>query len=95
MWNSPLIGLMSPHSVTREPSTKGKWKSYLGVINYRVFLVPAIFLIVGALIWFLALVYWPTNYFLILLGEVLFAIGLFVAIILGFWVMTIVRLPQR
>ncbi len=64
-------------------------------INYRVFLVPVLLITIGAIIWFLSLVITPTNYILLLLGEVIFGIGLFVAIILGFWVMTIVRIPKR
>jgi hypothetical protein len=42
----------------------------------------------------LGLIFFIGNYALILLGEIIFAIGLFVAIILGFWVMTLVRMPR-
>jgi len=51
-------------------------------------------MVAGALVWLLGLILWAGDYTLILLGEILFAIGLFVAIILGFWVMTLVRMPQ-
>ena len=67
----------------------------LRVINYRVFLVPILIMVIGALIWGLTLVYWPTNLSLLVWGQVIFTIGMFVAIILGFWVMTIIRLPAR
>lgn len=69
-------------------------RSPLSAFNYRVFIVPAVLMLAGAIIWALGLVFWVGDYALILLGEILFAIGLFVAIILGFWVMTLVRLPQ-
>ncbi|MDO8057029.1 MAG: hypothetical protein Q6361_09235 [Candidatus Hermodarchaeota archaeon] len=67
----------------------------LKAINYRAFLVPILIMVIGALIWGLTLVYWPTNLPLIVWGQVLFMIGMFVAIILGFWVMTIIRLPAH
>lgn len=69
--------------------------SPLKYINYRVFIIPLLFMIIGGLIWGLTTLLSPTNLPLILLGEVIFAIGMFVAIILGFWVMTIVRMPLR
>lgn len=67
----------------------------LKVINYRVFLVPILIMVIGALIWGLTLVYWPSNLPLMVWGQVIFMIGMFVAIILGFWVITIIRLPAR
>jgi hypothetical protein len=95
MLASSLANYTSSHSMTQLYEPKRKWKSHLSGINYRVFLVPFILLLVGGAIWLITLIFWPTNYFLLLFGEVIFAIGLFVAIILGFWIMTIVRLPQR
>ncbi len=50
---------------------------------------------IGGLIWGLTAYLNPSNLPLILLGQVIFMIGMFVAIILGFWVMTIVRMPTR
>ena len=73
---------------------KRKIPSPLSAINYKAFLIPALILLIGALIWILALIFWPTNLALIVFGQVIFAIGLFVAILLGFWVMTLIRLPQ-
>ncbi len=69
--------------------------SPLKMISYRVFIIPIILMAVGGLIWGLTALLQPTNLSLILLGEVIFAIGMFVAIILGFWVMTIIRMPAR
>jgi hypothetical protein len=69
-------------------------RSPLSAFNYRVFIVPAILMLAGTFIWILGLILWAGDYTLILLGEILFAIGLFVAIILGFWVMTLIRMPQ-
>ena len=80
-------------STTRAIETK-RPRSPLSSFNYRVFIVPAILMVAGALVWLLGLILWAGDYTLILLGEILFAIGLFVAIILGFWVMTLVRMPQ-
>jgi Ca2+/Na+ antiporter len=69
--------------------------SPLRTIDYRVFLIPVILMIVGGLIWGTTAFFQPTNLSLILLGEIIFAIGMFVAIILGFWVMTIIRMPAH
>ena len=69
--------------------------SPLKMISYRVFIVPILMMVVGGLIWGLTALLQPTNLSLILLGQVIFAIGMFVAIILGFWVMTIIRMPTR
>ncbi len=69
--------------------------SPLKMISYRVFIIPIILMVVGGLIWGLTALLQPTNLSLILLGEVIFAIGMFVAIILGFWIMTIIRMPAR
>lgn len=52
-------------------------------------------MLVGGLIWSITALLQPTNLPLILLGEIVFAIGMFVTIILGFWVMTIIRMPVR
>lgn len=52
-------------------------------------------MIIGGLIWGLTAFLSPSNLPLILLGEIIFMIGMFVTIILGFWVMTIVRMPPR
>ncbi|MFX0168712.1 MAG: hypothetical protein ACFE89_05050 [Candidatus Hodarchaeota archaeon] len=67
----------------------------LKVIDYRAFLVPVLIMLIGGIIWGLTVVYWPTNLPLLVLGQVIFMIGMFVAIILGFWVMTIIRLPTK
>lgn len=67
----------------------------LKAINYRAFLVPILIMVLGGIIWILTFVYWPTNLPLIVMGQVIFMIGMFVAIILGFWVMTIIRLPAH
>jgi len=67
----------------------------LKAINYRAFIIPLLIMVIGGIIWGLAFVYWPTNLPLIVLGQVIFMIGMFVAIILGFWVMTIIRLPAH
>ncbi len=86
-WNANhLILVLKPYQ--RRPSP-------LRLIDYRVFIVPAIFMIVGGLIWGITALVQPSNLQLILLGQVLFTIGMFVAIILGLWVMTIVRMPVR
>jgi hypothetical protein len=69
-------------------------RSPLSGLNYRVFIIPAVLMLAGAIIWVLGLIFFIGNYALILLGEIIFAIGLFVAIILGFWVMTLVRMPR-
>ncbi|MFW9831333.1 MAG: hypothetical protein ACFFD8_06120 [Candidatus Thorarchaeota archaeon] len=69
--------------------------SVLKLISYKVFLFPVVMMIVGGLIWVITTVLAPTNLPLILLGQIIFTIGMFVAIILGFWVMTIVRMPRR
>jgi hypothetical protein len=79
-------------STTRAIETK-RPRSPLFGFNYRVFIVPAVLMLVGAFISVLALIFWSDNYTLILLGELIFAVGLFVAIILGFWVMTLIRMP--
>ena len=52
-------------------------------------------MIIGGLIWGITALVSPTNLALILLGQVIFMIGMFVIIILGFWVMTIIRMPPR
>jgi hypothetical protein len=70
-------------------------RSPLFGFNYRVFVVPVVLMLVGGLIWILTFSFWSDNYGLILLGEVIFAIGLFAAIMLGFWLMTLVRMPRR
>ncbi len=69
--------------------------SSLKIISYKVFLFPAIMMVIGGLIWGITAFLNPTNFPLILLGQVIFMIGMFVAIILGFWVMTIIRMPFR
>lgn len=69
--------------------------SPMKLINYRVFAIPIILMLVGGLIWSITALLQPTNLPLILLGEIVFAIGMFVTIILGFWVMTIIRMPVR
>jgi hypothetical protein len=67
----------------------------LKAINYRAFLVPILIMVIGGIIWGLTFYYWPSNLPLIVAGQVIFMIGMFVAIILGFWVMTIIRLPAH
>ncbi len=52
-------------------------------------------MVIGGLIWSLTAFYQPWNLQLILLGQIIFMIGMFVAIILGLWIMTIVRMPVR
>jgi hypothetical protein len=52
-------------------------------------------MIIGGLIWGITAYLVPSNLPLILLGQIIFTIGMFVAIILGFWVMTILRIPPR
>ncbi len=84
--DTQLSNALKPHR--RGPSP-------LKFINYRVFIIPLLFMIIGGLIWGLTALLSPANLPLILLGEVIFAIGMFVAIILGFWVMTIIRMPVR
>ncbi|MFW9934010.1 MAG: hypothetical protein ACFFDU_00590 [Candidatus Thorarchaeota archaeon] len=69
--------------------------SVLKTISYKVFIIPVILMIIGGLIWGLTAFLSPSNLPLILLGEIIFMIGMFVTIILGFWVMTIVRMPPR
>jgi hypothetical protein len=69
--------------------------SALKLISYKVFLIPAVMMIIGGLIWAITALLTPTNLPLILLGQILFMIGMFVAIILGFWVMTIIRMPHQ
>lgn len=69
--------------------------SVLKMISYKVFLLPALMMIIGGLIWGITALVSPTNLALILLGQVIFMIGMFVMIILGFWVMTIIRMPPR
>jgi len=61
-------------------------------MNLKVFLVPAIIMAVGAAIWAWALLCNPDNYPVILVGELLVAIGLFTFILLGFWLMTLIRI---
>ncbi len=73
---------------------KPKAPSPLTGVNFKVFLIPLILILLGAIIWFFTLVYQPANFPLILLGEIIMAIGVFTVIILGFWVMTIVRIPH-
>jgi hypothetical protein len=72
-----------------------KGRSPLKLINYRAFLIPIIMMVIGGLIWGLMALYQPWNLQIILLGQIIFMIGMFVAIILGLWVMTIVRMPVR
>ncbi|MFX1565388.1 MAG: hypothetical protein ACFFCH_05305 [Promethearchaeota archaeon] len=72
-----------------------KSPSPLRLIDYRVFLIPIIMMVIGGLIWGLTAFYQPWNLQIILLGQIIFTIGMFVAIILGLWVMTIVRMPVR
>ena len=93
MTHHSLMPSQSVSSTTRTIETK-RPRSPLSAFNYRVFIVPAVLMLAGAVIWVLGLILWAGDYTLILLGEILFAIGLFVAIILGFWVMTLVRMPQ-
>jgi hypothetical protein len=69
--------------------------SALRMISYKAFLLPAVMMIIGGLIWGITALVSPTNLALILLGQVIFMIGMFVMIILGFWVMTIIRMPPR
>lgn len=78
---------------TLEP--RKKKPSPLRTINPRIFLIPALLMIIGGIIWVVVAIYFPVNVPLILLGQIIFMIGMFVAIILGFWVMTIIRIPQR
>lgn len=82
-------------SVAFIPQPRRRIPPQLRAISYRVFIIPIIIMVIGGLIWGLAYLFWPTNLPLILLGQIIFMIGVFVAIILGFWVMTIVRMPQR
>ena len=72
-----------------------RFPSILKMISYKVFLLPIVMMIIGGLIWGITALVSPTNLALILLGQVIFMIGMFVMIILGFWVMTIVRMPPR
>ncbi|MFX1510305.1 MAG: hypothetical protein ACFFBR_08390 [Promethearchaeota archaeon] len=72
-----------------------KGPSPLRLINYRAFIIPIIMMVIGGLIWSLTAFYQPWNLQLILLGQIIFMIGMFVAIILGLWIMTIVRMPVR
>jgi len=69
--------------------------SSLRLIDYRVFIIPILMMVIGGIIWGLTAFYQPWNLQLILLGQIIFTIGMFVAIILGLWVMTIVRMPVR
>ena len=68
-----------------------KYSRFAGM-NLKVFLVPAIIMAIGAAVWAWALVYNPENYPVILVGELLVAIGLFAFILLGFWLMTLIRI---
>jgi hypothetical protein len=70
-------------------------QSVLKAISYKVFIIPLIMMLIGSLIWGLTAFLSPSNLSLILLGQIIFMIGMFVTIILGFWVMTIVRMPPR
>jgi len=72
-----------------------KKKASLNVINLRIFLIPSLLMVIGGIIWSVVAIYSPTNFPLLLLGQIIFMIGMFVAIILGFWVMTLIRIPQR
>jgi hypothetical protein len=78
---------------TLQPSRKSP--SPLKLISYKAFILPIVMMTIGGLIWGLTAYLDPTNLPLILLGQVIFTIGMFVAIILGFWVMTIVRMPTN
>ena len=69
--------------------------SPLRLIDYRVFVIPIAFMVIGGLIWGITALTQPWNLQIILLGQIIFMIGMFVAIILGLWVMTIVRMPIR
>ncbi len=69
--------------------------SPLRLIDYRAFILPIVMMVIGGLIWGLTALYQPWNLQLILLGQIIFMIGMFVAIILGLWVMTIIRMPVR
>lgn len=79
------------HAVESQ-KTKG---SPLNAINLRIFLIPTLLMIFGGIIWGIVAIYTPTNFSLLVLGQIIFMIGMFVAIILGFWVMTLIRIPQR
>lgn len=75
------------------PARRGP--SPLRLISYKVFLIPIIMMVIGGLIWGVTALTNPWNLQVILLGQIIFMIGMFVAIILGLWVMTIVRMPIR
>lgn len=75
------------------PTRRGP--SPLRLIDYRAFILPIVMMVIGGLIWGITALYQPWNLQLILLGQIIFMIGMFVAIILGFWVMTIVRMTVR
>jgi len=83
-----------PRSPTASAIETKRPRSPLLGFNYRVFIVPVVLMLVGGFICALALVFSPENYAFILLGEVIFAIGLFAAIMLGYWLMTLVRMPR-
>jgi hypothetical protein len=75
---------------------KEVWVSPMALrFNLRIFLIPSLLMIIGGIIWSVIAIYFPTNFPLLLLGQIIFMIGMFVAIILGFWVMTLIRIPQR
>ena len=88
----PRLKLHRKFWVVESQNTKG---SPLKEINLRIFLIPTLLMMIGGIIWGVIAIYSPTNYPLLVLGQIIFMIGMFVAIILGFWVMTLIRIPQR
>ncbi len=76
-----------------KPARRGP--SPLRVIDYRVFIFPIVMMVIGGLIWGITTLSQPWSLQIIVLGQIIFMIGMFVAIILGLWVMTIVRMPLR
>lgn len=88
----PRFSFHNQFRVQESQKPKG---SPLKKINLRIFLIPILLMIIGGIIWGVVAIYSPTNFPLLVLGQLIFMIGMFVAIILGFWVMTLIRIPQR
>ncbi len=86
------LNLQKKFRVVESQKTKG---SSLKEINLRIFLIPTFLMIIGGIIWIVVAIYSPTNFPLLVLGQIIFMIGMFVVIILGFWVMTLIRIPQH
>ncbi len=97
MWTTALhpSGIEQARSNSESFDKQPKRPSPLSAFNFKAFLLPALMIVGGIAIWLIIHTYTPENYALLLWAEILVAVGLFVAFLMGVWVMTLVRVPGK